>query len=63
MSPQKLIVFKHQTALGNAPAHKLLDRVAVARKPGVTAPRSFADYTLTINRDGLPAGIEIQEML
>jgi len=63
MAPQKLIVFKHQSALGNAPAHKLFDRVVVARKPGVLAPRSFSDYSVTIHREGLPAGVEIQEIL
>ena len=63
MSPQKLIVFKHQTALGNAPAHKLFDRVQVARKPGVEVGRSFADYSVTIERDSLPTGVELIEML
>jgi CRISPR-associated protein Csd2 len=63
MAPQKLIVFKHATALGNAPAHKLFERVTVVRKPGVDATRSFADYVVTISRDGLPAGIEMLESL
>jgi len=63
MAPQKLIIFKHATPLGNAPAHKLFERVTVARKPGVDAARSFADYVATINRDGLPAGIELIEPL
>src|SRR5208283_3797813 len=45
MSPQKLIVFKHQTALGNAPAHKLFERVQVARKTDVEVGRSFSDYS------------------
>jgi CRISPR-associated protein Csd2 len=63
MAPQKLIVFKHATALGNAPAHKLFERVTVARKPGVDAARSFTDYVVTISRDGLPAGIELLEPL
>ena len=63
MAPQKLIVFKHATALGNAPAHKLFERVTVARKPGVDAARSFADYVVTISRDGLPAGVELLEPL
>jgi CRISPR-associated protein Csd2 len=63
MAPQKLIVFKHATALGNAPAHKLFERVTVARKPGVDAARSFGDYLVTLNRDGLPAGVELIESL
>ena len=63
MAPQKLIIFKHATALGNAPAHKLFERVTVARKPGVDPARCFADYVVTISRDGLPAGIELLEPL
>ena len=63
MSPQKLVVFKHQTALGNAPAHKLFERVSVARKPAVAVARSFTDYEVTVNRDGLPAGIELLDLL
>jgi CRISPR-associated protein Csd2 len=63
MAPQKLIIFKHATALGNAPAHKLFERVTVVRKPGVDAARSFADYVTTINRDGLPTGVELLEPL
>ena len=63
MAPQKLIAFKHESALGNAPAHKLFERVAVTRKPGVDVSRSFTDYDVILNRDGLPAGIEILELL
>jgi CRISPR-associated protein Csd2 len=63
MAPQKLIVFKHQTALGNAPAHKLFERVTVQRKAGVPVARSFADYDFTANKSDLPSGIELIEML
>lgn len=42
MAPQALLVFEHATPLGNAPAHKLFDRVQVSVKPGVTAAQSFA---------------------
>jgi len=63
MSPQKLVVFKHQSALGNAPAHKLFERVTVLRKSGVVVARSFADYEVTINKTVLPPGIETTELL
>lgn len=63
MSACKLIVFRHRSPLGEAPARKLFDRVTVKRKDGVTAPRSFDDYTLTIDRDGLPDGVEVIERL
>lgn len=65
MSPQKLIVFKHQSALGNAPAHKLFERVSIDRPKDAPPARDFSDYKphLKINRDGLPSGIELIEML
>jgi CRISPR-associated protein Csd2 len=63
MSPQKLVVFKHQSMLGNAPAHKLFERVTVQRKSGVAVGRSFADYEVVVNKTGLPRGIEMTELL
>src|SRR6266542_1471527 len=50
MSPQKLIIFKHQSALGNAPAHKLFERVSVQRKPNVAVARAFSDYDVAVNK-------------
>ena len=61
MATRKLIVFKHDSPLGNAPAHDLFDRVKVARKQAPA--RSFADYEVTIDRDGLPSGIEVKELI
>ena len=46
MSAQKLIVFKHASELGNAPANKLFDLVKV-KKNCAGAPRSFSDYDVT----------------
>lgn len=63
MSPQKLIVFKHQTALGNAPAHKLFERISIQRKPNVAVARTFSDYEFKINKDDLQPGIELIERL
>jgi CRISPR-associated protein Csd2 len=53
MSCRGLYVFTHEGALGNAPAHKLFDLIAVTAKDGVTAPRSFSEYTVTLDEDGL----------
>lgn len=74
MATRKLIIFRHASALGNAQANQLFDRVKTWRmfkgdkyKPGDerldNAPpaRSFEDYAITIDRDGLPDGIEIIE--
>lgn len=63
MAPQKLVVFKHQTPLGNAPAHKLFERVSVTRRAGVEVARAFSDYEVTLNRDNLPTGIEVLDLL
>ena len=62
MSAQKLIVFKHDSVLGNAPANKLFDLVKVEKKCN-GAPRSFADYEVSINEDGLPTGVTIEELI
>lgn len=62
MSAQKLIVFKHESVLGNAPANKLFDRVKVEKKCA-GAPRKFEDYSVTVDRESLPAGVTIEEMI
>lgn len=60
MATEKLIVFKHETALGNAPSHRLFDLVQIARKPDVAVPRSFKDYEVILpDRASLPAGVEL----
>lgn len=62
MSAQKLIVFKHDSVLGNAPANKLFDLVKVEKKCD-GAPRRFEDYYVTIDKDNLPTGVSIEEMI
>jgi CRISPR-associated protein Csd2 len=75
MSSRRGIAFKHASALGNAHAHALFDRVKVHRKIGdeVFEPgsdrlsnyppaRRFADYEVTVNRDGLPESVEVLEL-
>lgn len=62
MMSRALIVFKHQSPLGNARAADLFDRVQVKRKSG-EPPRSFSDYEVTVRDGGLPAGIELQRLL
>ena len=64
MSTCKLIVFKHDSALGNATSKSLFDRVKISRsEKGANPPRSFDDYVVTINKDNLPSGVEIIERL
>ncbi len=59
MATRGLIVFKHDSELGNAHAHSLFDRVKIKRKEGVEVPRAFSDYELTIDEAGMSAGIKI----
>lgn len=59
MSTRGLYVFKHDLELGNAPAHSLFDRIRVSRKEGVDVPRSFGDYQVTVQEDGMPAGVTL----
>ena len=61
MAVRELIVFKHASELGNAPAYKLFDAVQVQRKAGVIAPRSYHDYTVSVSED-LPEGITCERM-
>ena len=62
MSAQKLIVFKHDSVLGNAPANKLFDLVKVLKKCD-GAPRKFEDYNVSVDRDHLPTGVTIEEII
>lgn len=65
MSARKLIVFKHDNALGNTPAHKLFERVTVERVNGETGSPAgaFSDYQIHINGDDLDVlGVELKEI-
>lgn len=64
MAARKLIVFKHASKLGEAPAHRLFEAVNVKRVNGTDAPpRRFDDYAVTIDRSKIPNGIEVQELV
>ncbi|GHG09730.1 type I-C CRISPR-associated protein Cas7/Csd2 [Deinococcus piscis] len=54
-----LYVFSHSSPLGNAPAHKLFDRVKVSRSADVSAPRQWADYAVTVEDTDLPQGVTL----
>jgi CRISPR-associated protein Csd2 len=64
MNARKLIVFKHETALGNAPAHKLFDLVSIRRATDASRPpRAFTDYEVTVDSAGAPASVAIEEKI
>jgi len=62
MTVRELIVFKHESELGNAPAHKLFETVTVTRKEGADPPRAFSDYDVTVDEAALPDGITCKRM-
>ena len=63
MNPRALIVFKHESHLGNARAGQLFNLVNVEKKEGVEYPRSFDDYSVTIDKAGLPAKVIVEELI
>ena len=63
MSARRLIIFKHSSALGNAPANKLFDLVSVEPVDKDRVSRSFADYRVVIDRNKCPENIEIIEVI
>lgn len=56
MAVRELIIFRHDSELGNAPAYKLFDAVKVERAPEVSIPRCYGDYIVTVS-DNLPEGV------
>lgn len=59
MTTRGLYVFKHDSALGNAPAHRLFERITVDLRESSGTPRGFADYAVTVNDAGLPEGVTL----
>ena len=59
MNPVKLVVFKHESHLGNDLAGRLFKRVSITGNSEL--PRKIEDYSIIVNRDNLPAGITVQE--
>jgi CRISPR-associated protein Csd2 len=60
MSPRELFVFEHESALGEAPAHKLFDLVTTKLKQGVVNPRAYSDYEPpTVDLSKLPHGVTL----
>lgn len=76
MTSRKLVAFEHSCALGKAPAHELFERVVVERTcdgefyplgdkrlDNLPPARRFSDYRLTIDRNALPEGVTMHELL
>jgi CRISPR-associated protein Csd2 len=64
MAARKLIIFKHDSLLGNAPSHKLFELVKVKRSTDANKPaRAFSDYIVEIDRGSVPASITLEEKI
>jgi CRISPR-associated protein Csd2 len=74
MATRKLVVFRHNSALGNAPAHKLFERVKTWRvykgsrheigdeaTDNWPSARAFSDYAISVDSDAVPEGVEVTE--
>ena len=61
MATRRIVVFEHDSPLGNAPSHRLLGAVTVVRRDGIEVPRAFEDYEVGIDRDAIPDGIRVVE--
>lgn len=60
MTSRKLFVFKHDSKLGNAPAHRLCETVSVNRLIEDDAEaRAFSDYEIVVTEDAIPEGVEL----
>ena len=63
MTTRGLYVFQHATALGNAPAHRLFERITVALRDPANTARAFDDYAVTVDETGLPEGITLLRLV
>lgn len=63
MNARALVVFKHNSKLGNARSAQLFDLVKVEKRENVEFPRSFDDYKVTIDKENIPTGVTIEEFI
>lgn len=63
MASRKLFIFKHDSELGNAPSHKLFDLITCELDQNKIVPRQFSDYSIHVDRENLPQGVELIERL
>ena len=63
MASRKLVIFEHESMLGNAPAHSLFNRLKFTQKDVSKPARAYSDYEVALDKENLPAGITVHEML
>ncbi|MEF9864335.1 MAG: type I-C CRISPR-associated protein Cas7/Csd2 [Christensenellaceae bacterium] len=63
MAVRDLILFKHESVIGNAPSHLLLDRVTITKTNGDEPARKYADYEVKINTENMPNGVSVEKRI
>ena len=63
MAARRLIVFEHESLLGNAPAHRLFERLNIKRKDESKPARAYTDYEVSLSDADLPSGVSINEKI
>ena len=61
MATRKLVIFKHNSELGNAPSHKLFETVTVQRDYTGRPPRGYADYVVSVDLESVSNGVTVIE--
>ncbi|KJS20066.1 MAG: hypothetical protein VR72_16040 [Clostridiaceae bacterium BRH_c20a] len=63
MAVRKLIVFKHDSELGNASSHKLFEIISITKKDGEKPARNYSDYQVQVDLSRVPEGVSVIEKL
>ena len=63
MASRRLIIFEHESKLGNTPAHKLFECITISRVDGSRPPRSYSDYKVELNSAAIPDGVRVIERI
>lgn len=63
MAVRELIVFKHSSELGDCLSYRLFDAVEVKKKEGITYPRKYQEYEVTIHEEDIPDSVEVKRMI
>lgn len=63
MASRALIVFKHESELGNCPAYQLFEAIDVHCVDGVVVPRSYKDYVVNVDKNAIPKDVEIIDFI
>lgn len=63
MNARALVVFKHNSKLGNARSAQLFELIKIEKKDGIEYPRQFEDYEVTIDKNNLPTGVTMEELI